>query len=241
MTVSLVLLPGSACDDRMFASQLAHFGSTATYLPIDDHDTIEALAASVLERAPDRFALMGLSMGGIVAAQVATLAGDRLAGLALFDTNLGLADEQQLEARTRLASDIRAGWFDRVITRAGAARLTADPELHTDLILDMARDAGPQVLLRQNNALLRRRDRRDDLASLRCPTLLACGAEDQLCPPSMHADLQARASGAHLTVIDGAGHLATIDQPAVCNRVLEGWLEMCSTNQPRRGYNHEYT
>ena len=67
----LVLLPGMMCDGRLFGPQIAAIGlNRAVHLaPISGHETVEALAAEVLANAPPRFALAGLSMGGIVAIQ----------------------------------------------------------------------------------------------------------------------------------------------------------------------------
>ena len=64
--IPLVLLPGMMCDARLYGPQIAALsGQTAIHLaPITEHATIEALAADILENAPPRFALAGLSMGG---------------------------------------------------------------------------------------------------------------------------------------------------------------------------------
>ena len=55
--------------------------------PIVDHDSIPALARQVLEQAPPRFCLAGLSMGGIVAMEIYRQSPDRIERLALMDTN----------------------------------------------------------------------------------------------------------------------------------------------------------
>ena len=84
----LVLIPGMMCDARMWGDLTAalHPRPVIHALPTG-HDTMAALAAEVLRCAPERFALAGLSMGGIVAMEVLRQAPDRVDRLALLDTN----------------------------------------------------------------------------------------------------------------------------------------------------------
>ena len=100
MTTPLVLLPGMMCDARMFAPQVAALSGTREVIlgDLSVADTMTGLARAVLDRAPDRFALAGLSMGGIVAMEMLRLAPERIARLALLDTN-PLAEADELKAR----------------------------------------------------------------------------------------------------------------------------------------------
>ncbi|MEM9524486.1 MAG: alpha/beta hydrolase, partial [Pseudomonadota bacterium] len=66
---ALVLIPGLLCDARLFQPQIAAFsGHHDIFLPrITEADNVEDLAQNILDAVPHRFALAGLSMGGIVA------------------------------------------------------------------------------------------------------------------------------------------------------------------------------
>ena len=238
MTLPVVLLPGSMCDAALFAGQLESLGSAASVGDLTRSSTIEAMAADVLDHAPPRFAVAGLSLGGIVAAEVAVQAPDRVAGVALLDTNLGLPDEVQIENRRLWAELVRTGNFEQLIKAVN--HLTIDPQAHGRTIVDMAQRVGPDAFLQQNQALMRRRDRRNDLASVNCPVLLACGSDDELCPPAMHRDLADRIPDARLSIVEQAGHLSTIDQPEELTSLLSQWLNLCNTNQPMKGTDHEY-
>lgn len=238
MTLPVVLLPGSMCDAALFSGQLESLGSAASVGDLTRSSTIEAMAADVLYDAPPMFAVVGLSLGGIVAAEVAMQAPSRVTGVALLDTNLALPDGAQQENRRRWRDVVRTGRFDELIETVD--HLTIDPESHGQTIVDMAKRVGPEAFIRQNEALLHRRDRLNDLASLSCPVLVACGREDQLCPPSMHRDLAGRIPHARLSIVDGAGHLSTIDQPEELTSLLAQWLNLCTINQPMKGNTHEY-
>ena len=244
MNLPVVLLPGTLCDSALFAHQLDALGSRAAVGDISRSCSFAAIAACVLADAPPRFALAGLSLGGIVAVEVAHQAPQRVAGLALLDTSLAAPDDGQLRARRRWERDVRSGHFARVVGEM-VGTLTIDPALNGQTILEMALRIGPKVFLRQNEALLHRRDRADDLASFVGPILVACGHDDKICPPTSHYDLVMRVPHARLAVVDGAGHLSTLDQPEALTSVLEEWLETCSNNnidnQTRRVNTHECT
>ncbi|MEL6437596.1 MAG: alpha/beta hydrolase, partial [Pseudomonadota bacterium] len=87
MTLPIVFLPGMMCDARLFEPQTAALsaGHTVIHGRICHADTVQQLAADLLAQAPPRFALAGLSMGGIVAMDVVRQAPERVAKLCLMD------------------------------------------------------------------------------------------------------------------------------------------------------------
>lgn len=226
--IPLVMLPDSMCDHRLFAHQLKVLGPGVIVGDLTGGSSIEAMADSILAAAPDRFALAGLSLGGIVAAEIATRAPHRLLGVAVLDTNLALPDGDQLERRAGWARRVRAGEFIKVVAEELVTPMTKFPDVYGALVFDMACRLGAATFLRQNEALLHRRDRRDDLSKLAVPILVASGRDDGLCPPSLHRDLVARTPGAELVLVDDAGHLATVDQPEALTSVLGSWLSTCA-------------
>ena len=229
MTLPLVLLPGMMCDARLFGPQIPELSlSRAVHVgDITGHDTMAALADAVLAAAPARFALAGLSMGGIVAMEVMARAPARVARLALMDTN-PLAEDAAVKAR-------RAPQIARVKARGLSAVMRDEmkPNYLTDgpdraailaLCMAMAMDLGPDVFVRQSIAL---RDRPDQCATLRrvtVPTLILCGRNDTLCPISRHEIMHALIPGSDLCIIDGAGHLPPLEQPDRTLAALSGWL-----------------
>ncbi len=226
----LVLLPGMMCDARLFAPQIAAIsGTRAVHVaPIGAHESMEALAAEVLAHAPPRFALGGLSMGGIVAMEVARQAPERLAGIALLDTN-PLAEAPEVQAmRAQQMKAVEAGGLERIMREELKPRYLAEGPGRgaiLDLCMDMALGLGPEVFRRQSIALRDRPDQSETLRGLDLPSLVLCGRHDALCPLARHelmADLLPRA---RLAVVEGAGHLPTLEAPEATNRALMRWLE----------------
>ena len=238
VTTPVIFLPGSLCDERVFADQLREIDQPCEVADLTLDDSIAAMAIRVLLAAPPRFALVGLSMGGIVASEIARVAPERVLAMALLDTNLGVADELQLRTRRRWASDVRSGRFAQVVEELVPA-LTISPEAHGPLIVEMATAVGPAGFLRQNEALLHRRDQQSIVSRFQGPTLIACGSHDRLCSPRVHADLAACFAHARLLVVEQAGHLSSIDQPEALTSGLTDWLDDLNRNQTQRRTTHE--
>ena len=103
-----------------------------------------------------------------------------------------------------------------------------------DLCMDMALDLGPEVFVCQSRALQNRVDRQETLGSVGVPTLIACGEEDQLCPLERHELMHRLVTGSRFEVINGAGHLPTLEQPDITNEILREWLEQVEEKWEQR-------
>ena len=226
----LVLLPGMMCDARLFGPQVAALsqGRAVHVLPVTAHDTMAALAAEVLAAAPPRFALAGLSMGGIVAMEVLRQAPDRIDRIALLDTNPKAESPGVQALRGPQIAAAQAGRLATVMRDEMKPNYLADsPDKPAilDLCMDMAMALGPDVFIRQSMALCDRPDQQDTLRHARLPTLILCGDKDALCPVHRHTLMHDLMPGSTLTVIDGAGHLPTLEQPDTTTAALRRWLE----------------
>ncbi|MCB2115803.1 MAG: alpha/beta fold hydrolase [Rhodobacteraceae bacterium] len=226
----LVLLPGMMCDARLFGPQArALQGRIPTHvLPVDGADTMEGLARLALAAAPARFALAGLSMGGIVAMEMVRQAPDRVVKLALMDTNPLAEDETRKQLRGPQVDRVRAGGLSEVIRDEMKPNyLTAGPDQARilDLCMDMALALGPEVFVRQSLALRDRPDQSETLRGYGGRSLVLCGAEDALCPVARHRLMHDLLPDSRLVIIDGAAHLPTLEKPDQTTAALLHWLE----------------
>lgn len=225
----LVLLPGMMCDARLWAPQMAALGRrTVIHAAITEADAVPALAAAVLAEAPPRFALAGLSMGGIVAMEIVRQAPERVQRLALLDTN-PMAERPEVRARREpQIAKARDGHLLAVMRDEMKPHYLADgpgkaPIL--DLCMDMALSLGPEVFERQSRALASRPDQQDTLRAYDGPALVLMGEADRLCPRDRHDMMHALLRHSRLFVVEGAGHLPTLEQPERTTAELLTWLE----------------
>ena len=108
-SLPMILLSSSlvlAKDDpeRLFAAQIAAFSERVEVSVADNagHDTMAAIARTILEVAPARFCLAGLSMGGYIAQEVVLQAPERVDRLCLLDTRARPDVAEETAARHRL-------------------------------------------------------------------------------------------------------------------------------------------
>lgn len=229
MQAPLLLLPGMMCDARLFAPQLAAFSGQRPVVvaPMTGSDSVEALADDILTHAPPRFALAGLSMGGIVAMEIIARAPDRVTHLALLDTNPAAEPPSRAAARLPQIKAVRAGHLRRVMRDEMKPNYLSNGP-HKGQILDlcmaMAETLGPEIFAQQSHALSSRPDQSEALRLVTAPTLILCGEDDTLCPLDRHELMRDLIPNATLEVIAGAGHLPTLEQPERTNAALQSWL-----------------
>lgn len=228
--LALLALPGLLCDERLWQSQAAALAPDhpVTSFALVPHDSMAALAAAALARAPaGRFALAGLSMGGYLALEIMRQAPERVAALALLDTS-ARPDSAEQTAFRRAAIAQSAGDFDAVM-RAFLPRLVHPSRLDDASLVApiaaMARAIGRDGYVRQQEAIIGRTDSRPTLADIRCPTLVLCGRDDMLTPLELSEEIAAGIAGARLVVVENAGHMTTMERPAEVTAALRSWLD----------------
>jgi pimeloyl-ACP methyl ester carboxylesterase len=225
----ILLVPGLNCSPRLYAPQMPalwQFGPVTVAAHTRD-ETMAAIAARILADAPPRFALAGLSMGGYIALEIMRQAADRVERLALLDTG-ARADTPEATAKrlTNIAlaesgrfAEVPEAQWPMVVPPARRA----DAALKRDYIA-MCHDVGPEAFVRQQKAIITRVDSRPLLATIRCPTLVLVGAQDELTPPFLAEEMAAGISGARLVKVPDCGHLSTMEQPEAVTLELVAWL-----------------
>ena len=88
----------------------------------------------------------------------------------------------------------------------------------------MCRDVGPEAYVRQQRAILARADSRPLLSSIKCPTLVLVGEQDELTPPFLAEEMAAGIGEAKLVKVRHCGHLSTLEQPDAVNAALAEWM-----------------
>jgi pimeloyl-ACP methyl ester carboxylesterase len=225
----LLLLPGLACDARLFGPQVAALGEVADPVVADltRAPTIATMAEGAIARMPPgRFAVAGLSMGGYVALEVARRAPQRVSHLALFNTNARPDSPEATQNRRRLIAVA-----ERDLKAANAAlwpRLVhpdrlADRPLEA-LVEAMALGVGFEAFRRQQEAIIGRVDSRPHLAAIACPTLVVAGREDAIMPMEVSEEMARGIPGARLAVLEHCGHLSTLECPEEATALLRAWL-----------------
>lgn len=225
----LVLIPPMLCDARIFAPQInalsAHHAITMT--PTACGERIEEIASQVLDWAPAKFALLGMSMGGAVALEIVRRAPDRVLRIALMSCTSQAETPEAAAAREPLIVAARAGRFHDVIAQEMKPEYLAPGSHRKPVMAELAAMAwalGPEAYVRQARAMQRRRDQAATLRKIRQPAAVICGADDPLVPVRRHEFMAEMIPYAQLDVIEQAGHLPTLEQPEAALAAINRWL-----------------
>ncbi|WP_174278348.1 alpha/beta fold hydrolase [Sphingomonas bacterium] len=221
----LVLLPGTLCDARVFAPLMERLPPRR--ISIGDMAGLastRALAGRLLERAPPVFALIGFSLGAIVALEVAAQVPGRVAGLALIGGNAHAPTAPDVARRRAEIAAVTS--VERYVGETMWPSYVADQgdERLRRTLIDMGRDGGHDALRLQTEVALSRADSRPRLGALTMPTLVLAGAADAINDATVQRRLAAAIPAATLVLVPGAGHFVLLERPAACARAVIGWL-----------------
>lgn len=225
----LLFLPGLLCDGALWAHQVTYLDDIAQprVMDLTRHDSLRLLARTVLEEAPPRFALVGLSMGGYVAQEIVRQDPSRIMALALFNTSARPDTPDTAARRHALITLAKSGKF-RGVTPRLLPNLVHPDHLHnatiTETVLKMAERTGRDAFIRQQTAILNRPDSRPDLPAFHAPTLVVTGRQDALTPLDHAQEMAALLPSATLTVVEDCGHLSPLEQPQAVTALLRLWL-----------------
>lgn len=227
---ALVMLSGHLCSEKLWENQIKAFSDhydCLTYV-FRKGDSIENFAQQVLDTAPLKFSLVGLSMGGYVAFEIMRRAPLRVERLALLDTS-AQADTPERTAQRyvdmKAADEMGLENFAKTLPPRWMHPKQAAEEKFRREIVEMVLSVGHLAQKQQQNALMHRADSVNSLAAITCPTLVLCGREDMATPLEMHEEMAQRIPDSHLVIIEQCGHLSTMEQPAHVNQALQKWLE----------------
>jgi len=174
----------------------------------------------------DRVALVGHSVGCMVAEHAALRLGERVWGLAMCGGALRWRPEAGavFEQRAALA---RQGRMDEIAATVATTGLSEraraeNPVLH-GLMLDLIASNDPNAYAACTEATGAGSMR--DPAAISCPTLALAGSEDPVTPPDFAAAIAAAVPRGESAVIENAAHWCMLERPDAVNEALFGFLD----------------
>ena len=233
----VLFLHGIRGNRRNWLSQIEAFSKDFTaaawdargYGDSDDYDgalQFDHFSGDVLRVAEHlkakKLHLVGLSMGGRIARNVALHYPERLHTLTLVSTTPGF-DALSADEVRRFVTERKTSTPETVRRLLGSrARPGAFEELTESLSL--LHEESYRKTLEASVA----QDRGAPLENIRVPTLVIAGDEDTVYPPALAREVARRIPGAELVMMQGAGHLLNLEQPERFNDlVLKFLLRHC--------------
>lgn len=226
---NLLFIPGLLCDDMLWHHQVAYFKENYNIIVADvtRHESIDEMARSILNDAPEHFILCGLSMGGYVAQAIMAMAPTRVQKLILINTSSRPDSPETVRRRKGLISIATIGKFKGVTPKLLPLLIhetRLDDENITRLIMDMAERVGRDAFLRQQKAILGRPDFRLTLPDIGIPTLVIGGDADKITPADCARETASLIKEAELYIYETCGHLSPLEYPMDVNQRIERFI-----------------
>jgi len=224
---NLVLVHGAGGNHQLWGNAIRRLRAANVYaidLPGhgrsggDGRSKISEYAAFVIDFMDawrlKRAVVAGHSMGGATALAMALEYPSRVSGLVLVGTG----------ARLRVLRSIQDGTLSDF---EGTVRLICEYAYSSHAAPELVREGEVQMLkvapqtVHDDFAACNAFDVMERLAKIHCPTLVICGTEDALTPLKYSRFLAERIEGAHLEIIQGAGHMVMTEKPVAVSEAIE--------------------
>ena len=229
MKPTLLLLPGTLCDARIFRHQCRTLRDVADLRALDYArlDRSGAWLDRLLGELPEQFSIAGFSLGGLWALELLRRAPQRVQRLALIASNARPASGH---ARRRSASQWRV-WQSQgpaAVARGAKPAYFHHPsqrQRHGPLVRAMA-DGTPRQVARAEFAWAAARpDSLPALHDFAGPLLLVSGEHDRLCPAAWQREMLQAQPAAHWLELPRVGHFVPLEAPGRLSLALRQWLQ----------------
>jgi pimeloyl-ACP methyl ester carboxylesterase len=204
-------------------------------------DLADDAAGLLAHLGHDAAHVAGISMGGMVAQELALRRPDTVRTLTLGCTYCGgegsaLADP---EAFGRLAEAWRSGDRERAL-RAGweinvSRAFAADEEAYAAFCEAALELPVPLPVIMGQMQAIAAHDTSGRLGGVRAPTLVVHGTDDEMLPVSNAHMIAERIPGARLEIFDGVGHLFWLERPERAAELLREHAQAAPAPSPQRG------
>ena len=172
------------------------------------------------------FAVAGLSVGGMWAAELAALAPDRVRALIMMDSYMGSeTPEEQRKYAGMLDAVERAGaitspLLEYIVSQFYSVNASAeDTETLTYHLSGLPSTVLRESIVPAGRMIFGRPDRLDVLDRIRCPVLIAHGEYDLPRPPEEGRKM-AEKLGCDFSLIPDAGHISNRENAAFVNAMI---------------------
>lgn len=214
-----------AVDRRCVAIDLPGFGrSDPIGGPVLTMDALaDGVAAFLGEEPAD---VVALSMGGYLALALWERHPQVVRSLVFMDTKAEADTDEGRAGRQAMAESVVANGAASLVEPMTDALLAPDAGLWAKARLrTMIEDTPVETIVAALNGMAARPDRTPLLASIDVPSLVVVGDQDRLIPVTQAEAMAEALPGGSLVVVEDAGHLPPIEQPAAVNGVLARFLE----------------
>lgn len=191
----------------------------------------------------ERFAVVGLSVGGMWGMRLALAHPEAVAVLILMDTDAGVEPEDSRQRYFAMMDAVeQAGTLPPPMLEAlvpfffSPVTAQRNPDLiaRFKAILSAVPPERLPGMLAVGRGIFSRTSVLERLGEIQAPTLVIVGADDMSRPPHEAERIAQAIPGARLEIIPEAGHIPNLERPEIVTPLLEGFLDQAIELERRR-------
>lgn len=223
MKIPLVLLTGLLSNKNLWHHQITHLSDIAAIQIISPSQNCpKAMVQAILKEAPTKFALAGHSMGGWLCLELMRAAPSRITKLCLLNTTARMDSDEKRIRRQKMIQETEKGRF-REIVKELVDLLVFNSKVKQD-VEKMFLDVGQEIFIKQERAMLARKECQSILPGIKCPTLVIHAAQDSVFSLDEHKELVNQIPNGQLVILEGSGHMSPMEMPQAITTLLKFWL-----------------
>ena len=185
------------------------------------------MALSLLEHAPEKFSVVGHSMGGRVALEMMQLAPERIDKFGIMSVGVHPVQPGEYEKRMALVElaekegmeALADKWIPPMVPSSRHGDVALMQKIRAMVLRHTPFDHRCHI-----EAALTRADQSQYLPAIKHKVLLLCGTHDGWSPLVQHQNIQQQLATSELHSIAEAGHMVTMERPEAVSRVLVNWF-----------------
>lgn len=240
----MLFWPSLLMDGRMWLEQARHFSAQPVVLvdppghggsePLTadfDFDTCARVWVQLLDALSfDRVHHVGNSWGALLGVTVAAKCPDRVASATLLNGTAAPAGSRQRMEYRALIRSVRLFGFrgllaaEAVDAFTGPTSRSQRPFVERTIRLALQGIDTASIAHAVRSVVVKRPDQRPLLADISAPVLVIGGGEDATFPPHHSQALAEGIPGSELQIIPDVAHLAALEEPGECNKLIEEFL-----------------
>ena len=215
---TIVLAPGFMTDYDMWRDFVPFLKDyNVIYADFREGQTLQELAASNLSRCPERFILIGFSLGGYISRHMLYQAPERVEALVLIGTST--------RPSVPPVTDGSATKMFRGMSRSALKRAVHEDRENDETLIarlkDMGERLGAEVFTRLS--ALERQSDLEQMKHIKCPVLVVTADQDRLRTMEESTEM-AEAARAPLVVLKHCGHMMPMEEPEQLANIVLPWL-----------------
>ena len=219
---TLVLIPGSACDETVWEHQVDKLSSFChIHVPeLSSCGNLNEMVEESIKSLPKQFLLAGHSLGGSIALEIIRKASHRVKKLCFLSTSAAADDSQMKNNRINRISIAETGNYSE-LAKELAEQYTYNKSIVDDVYQMFMRNK--KLFIQQQKNIMLRQESKSILKNIQQSALIVVGKKDPYFFESTK-EIAAAIPNAQLEIIEECGHMVTMEKPQIITELMKRWV-----------------